>query len=86
MQNTRSLAFFSMASGILAVISLCLMAAALHNIQLAMDPSLSTEWSVIQIGVPIFVVLQAASIAGFFKLVKIISQEGQPAEIAAEFS
>lgn len=70
MQKTQSLAFFSVATGILAVICLFLIAAALHDIMLAIEPSLSSEWYVVKVGFPIFVVLQVLSIYGIFKMLK----------------
>lgn len=75
MQKTQSMAFFSMITGILAILCLCLIAIALRDILLAMEPSISTGWHIVKIGVPAFIVLQILSIGGLFRMLKVWQDE-----------
>lgn len=84
MQNSQSLAFFTVVTGILAVVCLCLIASALHDILRAMEPSLSSEWNVIKMGVPAFIVLQLAFLIGIFKLLQDRKREAPAEKIAAD--
>lgn len=68
MLRTRTLAFISIFTGILSIICLLIVMAALQDIYYGKEPSLIEEWQIVRIGLPVFLVFHILSLVGIFKL------------------
>lgn len=70
MLKTRTLAFISVTTGILSIICLLLVMKALQEIYYGTEPSLTAEWNMVRVGLPVFLFFHVLSLAGILNLLR----------------